>query len=131
MTFAEMTMRSELVSRAVPLLSGALLIATGLIQFTRWKMTHLLRCRSSSGCGISCPQHETSFRLGCKQGVACCVCCAAPITIQLVLGIMNPLAMIAVAIVIAMEKLFPRPEITARVAGVAAIFVGLAMTILL
>lgn len=131
MTFAEMTMRSELVSRAFPLLSGALLIATGLIQFTRWKMTNLLRCRSSNGCGISCPEHETSFRLGCNQGAACCVCCAPPITIQLVLGIMNPVAMIAVAIVIAAEKLLPRPEITARVTGVAAIFAGLAMTILL
>ena len=31
-------MRSELFSRAVPLLSGASLIAAGAIQFTRWKM---------------------------------------------------------------------------------------------
>src|SRR5882724_5280290 len=107
MTFGSVTMESELVSRAVPLISGALLIATGLIQFSRWKMTHLLRCRSSSGCSISCPQHETSFRLGYKQGVTCCICCAAPMTIQLVFGIMNPFAMIAVAIVITAEKLLP------------------------
>ena len=73
------------------MLAGASLIAAGAIQFTRWKMTHLLRCRSPFGCAVSCPQHETSFRLGCKQGAVCCICCAAPMTIQLALGIMNPL----------------------------------------
>jgi predicted metal-binding membrane protein len=45
-------------------------------------------------------------------------------TIQLTLGIMNPLVMIVVAIVIAAEKLLPRPEITARIVGIAAIFAG-------
>jgi predicted metal-binding membrane protein len=122
--FMAVAMQSDLVSRAVPLLSGASLITAGAIQFTRWKITHLLRCRSPFGCAISCPQHETSIRLGCKQGAACCLCCAAPMTIQLVLGIMNPLVMIVVATVIAAEKLLPRPEITARLAGMAAVFVG-------
>jgi predicted metal-binding membrane protein len=122
--FAAVGMRSELFSRAVPSLSGALLIAGGAIQFTRWKMTHLLRCRSPFGCAISCPQHEASFRLGCKQGVACCVCCTAPMTIQLALGIMNPLVMIVVAIVIAAEKILPRPAIVARLVGISAIIAG-------
>jgi len=48
-----------------------------------------------------------------KQGTACCLCCTAPMMIQLTIGIMNPLAMIAVAFAIAAEKLLPRPEITA------------------
>jgi predicted metal-binding membrane protein len=123
--FSMATMRSELLSRAVPLLSGALLIAVGAIQLIRWKMTHLLHCRSPFGCAVSCPQDETSFQLGCKQGTACCICCAAPVTIQLILGIMNPLVMIVVAIVIAAEKLLPQPELTARLVGIAAILGGL------
>jgi len=122
--FAAVAARSESFSRAVPLLLSALLIAAGSIQFTRLKMTHLLRCRLPFGCAISCPQHETSFRLGCKQGAACCVCCAAPMTIQLALGIMNPLVMIIVAMVIAAEKLFPRPAIVARLVGISAIIAG-------
>jgi predicted metal-binding membrane protein len=122
--FAAVAMRSELVSRAVPLLLSTLLIAAGTIQFTRWKMTHLMRCRSPFGCAISCPQHETGFRLGCKQGAACCVCCVAPMTIQLALGAMNPLVMIAVATVIAAEKLLPRPAIVARFVGISAIIAG-------
>ena len=122
--FATVAMRSEWFSRVVPLLLSASLIAAGAIQFTRWKMEHLLCCRSSLGCAASCSQHETSFRLGCKQGAACCVCCAAPMTIQLAIGIMNPLMMVIVAIAIAAEKLLPRPEITARIVGIAAIFAG-------
>src|SRR5688500_7539261 len=48
--FAAVATRSETFSRAVPWLSGASLIVAGAIQFTHWKMTHLLRCRSSFGC---------------------------------------------------------------------------------
>jgi predicted metal-binding membrane protein len=124
--FAAIAMRSQWFSRAVPLLAGASLIAAGLIQFTRWKMTHLLRCRSPFGCAISCLEHETSFRLGCKQGAACCVCCAAPMMMMIVLGMMNPLVMIVIAVVIAAEKLLPRPATIARLVGIAAIIAGMA-----
>jgi len=123
--FATFAMQSESFSRTVPLLSRISLIAVGAIQFTRWKMKYLLCCRAA----ISYPQHETSFRLGCKQGVACCCCCAAPMMVQLILGIMNPFVMIVVAIVIAVEKLLPRPEITARITGFAAIAAGFTMSI--
>lgn len=122
--FNDAAMSSEFLSRAVPFLSGIALIAAGIFQFTPWKMTHLLRCRSSFGCATSCPHDERSFLLGCKQGIACCTCCSSLMMIQLILGIMNPLAMILVAIAITAEKLFPRPEITARFAGIAAIVAG-------
>jgi predicted metal-binding membrane protein len=124
--FGTIALQSESFSRAVPLLSAALLIAAGAIQFTPWKMTQLLRCRSPFGCAISCHGDETNFALGCRQGAACCVCCAAPMTIQLVLGIMNPLVMIVVAIVIAAEKLHPRPAIVARFVGISAMIAGIA-----
>ena len=124
--FAGVAMRSEFFSRVVPWLFGASLIAAGAVQFTSWKMTHLLRCRSPFGCGISCLNHETSFRLGCKQGVACCLCCAGPMTIQLALGIMNPLVMIVVAMIIAAEKLLRRPEVIARIVGLSAVVAGVA-----
>jgi predicted metal-binding membrane protein len=121
---AGLALRSELFSRVVPFLAGASLIAAGAIQFTCWKMTHLLRCRNPLGCARSCPRPETDFRLGCKEGVACCICCAAPMTIMIVLGMMNPLVMIAVAIVIAAEKLLPRPKIVSRLIGGLVIVAG-------
>jgi len=124
---AAVAMQLEWYSRAVPWILAATLVTAGAIQFTRWKMTHLLRCRLPFGCAISCPQDETGFRVGCKQGVACCVCCAAPMTIQLALGIMNPLVMIVVAMVISAEKLLPRPAVVARFVGILAIVAGLAL----
>src|SRR5262245_40669137 len=47
--FAAAAMHWETLSRIVPALSGAALIAAGAFQFTRWKMTGLLRCRSPFG----------------------------------------------------------------------------------
>src|SRR5881296_2058621 len=89
--FAAAAMRWENFSRTVPLLSGASLIAAGAFQLTRWKTSGLLRCRSPFGCASVCPERETNFRLGCKQGVACYLCCTAPMMILIVLGMMNPL----------------------------------------
>ena len=66
--FAAAAMRWETFSRIVPALSGAALVAAGAFQFTRWKMTGLLGCRSRFGCVSACAESETNFRLGCKQG---------------------------------------------------------------
>jgi predicted metal-binding membrane protein len=127
--FGAVAIRWELFSRAAPGLLGASLIAAGVIQFTRWKMTHLLRCRSQFGCAIPCADCETSFRLGFKQGAACCLCCAAPMTIMIVLGMMNPLLMIGIAMIIAAEKILPRPEVVARIVGVVTLVAGIIVTV--
>ena len=118
------------MSRIVPLLSGAALIGAGAFQFTGWKLTSLLRCRSPFGCGTPCPEREASFGIGCKQGAACCLCCAATMLILTVLGMMNPSVITGVAIIIAAEKILPRPEIIARFVGLAAIVAGVFTTIL-
>jgi predicted metal-binding membrane protein len=122
--FMNIAMQSEWVSRMVPLLSGVLLIAIGIIQFTTWKRMQLQCCRSPFGCTVLFPQHKNSFQLGCKQGVACCVCSAAPMMIQLILGIMNMFVMIIVAIIIAAEKLLPWPAVTTRAVGMVSIIAG-------
>jgi predicted metal-binding membrane protein len=122
--FAAATMRWDSISRSVPMLSGASLIAAGMFQFTRWKLAGLLRCRSPFGCLTLCPEREPSFSLGCKQGAACCFCCATPMLVMIVLGMMNPFVMIGVAGMIAVEKILPRPEIGARFVGVLAFIAG-------
>ena len=123
--FASSAMRWTSFSRVVPVLTGVLLVAVGSVQFTRWKMSCLLRCRSPLGCAATCLECEKNFLLGCKQGAACCACCAAPMMIQLSLGVMNPLLMFGIAAVIAVEKLLPRPVITVRLVGIAAFAVGI------
>jgi predicted metal-binding membrane protein len=125
--FAAAAMRWETFSRIAPALSGAALVAAGAFQFTRWKKMGLFGCRSPFGCIGACGERETNFRLGCKQGAACCLCCAAPTLILVVLGMMNPLVIIGVAIVIAAEKLLPRPTIIARIVGASTIIMGVVM----
>jgi predicted metal-binding membrane protein len=124
--FGAAAMCWESFSHVVPALSGVALLTAGAIQFTRWKMTGLLRCRSRFGCASSCPEREADFRLGCQQGATCCRCCAAPMTILIVLGMMNPFTIICVALVIAAEKLLPRPAVAARLVGISAIIAGVA-----
>src|SRR6266545_2928022 len=119
---------------AVWLALGAGVYALGLAfaaAAMRWEMTSLLGCRSRFGCIVACPEHETDFRLGCKQGAACCLCCAAPTVVLVVLGMMNPLVIVGVAIVIAAEKLLPRPEIVARLVGISTIIAGVASLVFL
>jgi predicted metal-binding membrane protein len=124
--FAAAAMRWENFSRLVPALFSASLIAVGAFQLTRWKITGLLRCRSTFGCASACPERETNFRLGCKQAAACCYCCAGPTIILIVLGMMNPFVIVVVAVTIAAEKLAPRPEMITRLVGISAIFAGVA-----
>jgi predicted metal-binding membrane protein len=123
--FTDAAMRWESFSRVIPVFAGLTLIAAGAVQFTRWKMSCLLCCRSPLGCAPSGCEREASFRLGCKQGAACCLCCATLIMVQLSLGVMNPLLMIGIAVVIAAEKLLPRPDITVRIVGIAALALGI------
>jgi predicted metal-binding membrane protein len=122
--FAAAATHWESFSRTVPLLFGPSLMAAGMFQFTDWKTTALFRCRSPFGCSSDCWERESNFRLGCKQAAACSACCAAPMIIMIVLGMMNPSVMIVVAIVIAAEKLLPKPAIVARLVGLSAIAAG-------
>jgi predicted metal-binding membrane protein len=123
--FAVQAMRWDSLSRAVPVVSSAALVGAGTLQFTRWKLTCLIRCRSPFGCLASQPEREASFGLGCKQGVACCLCCAAPMLILIMFGMMNPLVVIGVAVIIAAEKILPQPEIIARLVGISTITAGI------
>lgn len=129
MQLAAASMQSESLSNAVPLLFGITLILAGLYQFTPLKMTTLLHCRSAYGCAISCLQNNTGFLLGSKQGISCCICSAALMMVQLILGIMNPLIMIIVAIAITLEKLLPRPDIIVRIFGALIIIGGFVITL--
>jgi predicted metal-binding membrane protein len=124
-TFALVTMRLDWLSRLTPALSGTLLIIAGLIQFTPWKMAALRRCRApecgmSFNCGVI-----SSWQYGVKQGIACGICCAAPMLALLVMGAMNLAAMTLIAAVIATEKLLPCPERTARIFGIIALLAGI------
>jgi predicted metal-binding membrane protein len=128
--FALAAMRWEWLSRFVPVLSGAALVLAGVFQFTSWKMSGLGRCRNSL-CGTggeNCRMLDVGWHYGLEQGASCCICCVAPMVALLVLGSMNLLVMVLIAVVIAMEKLMPNPKLFVRIFGVVAVVAGIAMT---
>jgi predicted metal-binding membrane protein len=127
---ALLAMKSEAFSRAVPIASGAALIAAGVYQLSPWKAACLKHCRDPLSVVAAHMQSgwRGALRLGIHHGGFCTACCWALMLIQLALGIMDVLAMIAVALVIALEKLLPRGLAVARVTGVLAVAGGFVLT---
>ncbi|MBZ5549772.1 MAG: DUF2182 domain-containing protein [Acidobacteriia bacterium] len=119
-------------SRVLPLAGGLALCTAGIYQLTPWKSACLKHCRDPLTL-ITGHLHSGRFgalRLGIRHGAFCAACCWGLMLIQLVLGVMNLTVMVAVAVVIAIEKLFPRGEWLARAVGLSAIAAGVVITAL-
>ena len=119
-------MHSTSFSRALPLAGGVALCAAGIYQLTPWKTACLRHCRDPLTLVAGHLQQGRfgALRLGLHHGAFCAACCWGLMLIQLVFGVMNLGVMVAVAVVIALEKLFPRGEWFARAVGLAAIAAG-------
>jgi predicted metal-binding membrane protein len=116
---------------AMPLLAGVSLIMAGAFQLTHWKRIALNHCRDSLVCRL--PEREiarsAAFKHGLNQGLFCGICCSGLMIALLVAGMMNPLAMLAIAVVIAMEKLLPNPVLIVRLTGAIAALTGIALIV--
>jgi predicted metal-binding membrane protein len=127
LAIAHAAMKSLAVSRVLPFGAAIALILAGSYQLTPWKSACLKHCRSP----LEVVAHHLgggplgALRLGLHHGALCAACCWALMLIQIVLGIMNLAVMVAVALIIAFEKLLTRGEIIARVTGATAILAGL------
>jgi predicted metal-binding membrane protein len=123
---ANATMRWEFLSRLVPFACGVALILGGAWQFTPWKFACLKHCRDPIHLLARHLDRGTAggFRFGLHHGAYCAGCCWGLMLMLLALGVMNLAAMIAVAGVVAAEKLLARGELIARVVGAIAIIAG-------
>jgi predicted metal-binding membrane protein len=118
-------MRWPALSRAVPMLVGAVLVAAGALQLTRWKRRELAHCRDRSCCALGRrPGPRQAWSDGFRIGRHCVACCAGPMVVLLAAGVMDVWVMAAVTLAITVERLAPRPRFTARALGVAALVVG-------
>jgi predicted metal-binding membrane protein len=118
-------MRWGTVERWLPVASGVVLLVAGGLQFTSWKARQLARCRDGSGCGCPpAPNAVGAWRHGVSLGVRCSLCCGSLMLALLALGMIDLVAMAAVALAISAERLTPVPLQVARVAGVAIVVVG-------
>ncbi len=127
--------RALLVSPAMvsasPWLSGGLLVAAGAYQLTPLKDACVGRCRSPLSFLTGHWREGTAgaLRMGAHHGTYCVGCCWALMALLFVLGVMNLLWVLALALFVLVEKTLPRGAWVTRVAG--AVFLGWGAWVLL
>jgi predicted metal-binding membrane protein len=112
------------LAQAVPIAVGVTVLMAGVLQFSAWKSHQLAWCRKAPGRPLPADA-GTAWRHGLRLGVHCGRCCAGPMAILLVIGVMDLRAMIVVAAAITVERLAPAGERVARVTGAVAVAAGL------
>jgi predicted metal-binding membrane protein len=106
----------------------AVFAGCGVYQLTGLKDRCLAHCRSPFGLLLrygSFRGRTRDLRVGAHHGAYCLGCCWALMLVLIAVGVMNIVAMVALAVFILVEKVSPRGELITRLAGVAAL--GLAV----
>jgi predicted metal-binding membrane protein len=121
-------MRSEVLSRYVPLATGIVIVIAGTFQLTSWKARRLVRCRQDPACGnaTAAPWHNP-FLQGLRLGTDCGECCLGFMIVLLLAGVMDLKIMAIVTIGITFERIVPRPVLAARIAGAIIVPAGAAL----
>lgn len=122
---------SVLMATTSPRLAGAILIAAGVYQLTRWKSRCLTHCRSPLGFLMSNWRDGAlgAFQMGFRHGVYCLGCCWALMGVLFAVGVMNLVWVGAITVFVMVEKIGPAGEAVARLAGVALVVFGLSVFI--
>lgn len=129
-TLAEIEMQQPALERAVPIAVGVVVLITGALQFSAWKVRHLACCRGASGYGRALPADiGTAWRYGVRLGVHCACCCAGLTAVLLAIGVMDLRAMVGVMAAITVERLAPDGERVARAVGVVVSGAGLLLIV--
>ena len=110
-----------------PFLSGAILIAAGLYQWSPLKDACLGLCRSPVAFIMQRWRAGTggAFRMGVEHGAYCVGCCWALMALLFVGGVMNLLWVAAITLAVLAEKLAPRGRWIAKAFGAALVLCGL------
>ena len=106
---------------------GVVLIATGIYQFTRFKQSALMKCRSPLGFIMTGWKDGPlgAPLMGGNYGLFCAKCCWVLMAGLLVVGAMSLPLMGVFAIIIFMEKIGPIGPLVSKLVGAAFILVGL------
>jgi predicted metal-binding membrane protein len=115
-------LRWPAIARDAPLATGVALLGAGCFQFTAWKAAWLARCRACAA--PATPDAASAFQRGVHFGTQCTLCCAGLMVVLLVAGMMRLTVIALVAAAIAVERLAPHPERTARAIGLVVSGMG-------
>jgi predicted metal-binding membrane protein len=123
---AEVEMQQPALARAVPIGVSVVVLIAGALQFSAWKARHLACCRTAPERGRPLSADaRTAWQHGLRLGLHCSFCCAGPMAILLVIGLMDLRAMAIVAAAITAERLAPAGERVARGIGAGVVGAGL------
>jgi predicted metal-binding membrane protein len=116
--------------RAGHLLTGVVLLVAAVYEVTPLKNVCLTRCRSPLGLLLGSWRDGPAgaVRMGIRNGAWCVGCCWALMAALFALGFMNPLWMVVVAVLIAVEKTLPWRRIATY--GVTGVLLTLGILVL-
>jgi predicted metal-binding membrane protein len=95
------------VASASPLFSGAVFVGAGAYQFTALKHACVTRCQRPFPFFFAnwSSEPRAIFRLGVRQGLDCLGCCWATMLAMFAVGVMNVVWMVALGLVMTLEKM--------------------------
>lgn len=122
-------MREPALARAAPILGGAVVLIAGALQLTTSSSQRLAGRRGAGESGRTRPSDAgTAWRHGLRLGLHCGQCCAGPMVILLIVGIMDLRVMAVVTAAITAERLAPPRIRVAQAIGAGIIVTGLTLT---
>jgi predicted metal-binding membrane protein len=118
---------SPMMMKAIGPLGGAFLVVAGLYQFSPIKHACLRQCRTPISFLMTQWREGVwgAARMGSRHGIYCVGCCWALMGLLFVAGVMNTAWIIAITIYVLVEKVVPRGETLAKIAGVIMVWMGL------
>lgn len=118
---------SPVMAATSPLLTGGLLVAAGVFQWTPLKRACLAACRSPLSFLMTGWREGRAgaFVMGFRHGLYCLGCCWVLMALLFVAGVMNLLWIAVLAIAVLMEKVVPRGDLVGRLAGVVLVAAGM------
>jgi len=117
---------SPMMQSSSPALGAAVLIAAGAFQFTSFKQSCLVTCRSPLAFLAAHwrPAITGAFAMGLEHGAYCLGCCWLLMVLLFILGVMNVVWIAALAAFVLFEKTFPRIGWVGRISGAMLIAWG-------
>jgi predicted metal-binding membrane protein len=110
---------------------AAVLVTAGLYQLTPLKSACLRRCRNPLDFLVTRWRSGRlgALRLGIEHGAYCIGCCWALMLVLVVAGAMGLVWVIAIALVVAVEKLLPAGQWLGRAGGIALVAAGIVVAV--
>jgi predicted metal-binding membrane protein len=122
---------SPTMATTSPFLSGGLLLAAGVFQWTPLKRSCLKGCRSPLSFLMSEWRDGAAgaFVMGLRHGSYCLGCCWMLMALLFVVGVMNLFWVALIALFVMAEKMLVRGQLLGHLAGVLLVTAGIALVV--